>query len=930
MKKIFRFSVIVSLCAALVSLTSCQKTKELDVDPLGENFAFNGMAPNPVMRGGALRIFGRSLDQVSEVRFAGDVTVTEFVKLSKGAKLDTLEVLVPLEGPVVGKVSLVANDGRVVTSFSDLSFTEPIEVESYTPASVLSGDVITFKGEYLNVVKEVIFSGEDAYVLAFESQSRHELKVTVPANAISGPIILSDVNEIEDENSIPNHIYTKTDLVVADPTVTKAAKATYKSGDVITVTGAHLDMIQNVALPQVSEVEFTCADDAASISFNLPPKASDGNIVLTSYAGKAFDAGEIETVNVTELSVKSLAEDERYKAFTDVEITGEDLDLVTKVEFTGAEASWYLDGNKIIATQPAAAKDGAITVTLESGKKAYSEEIEVVKPVLEAWKTLEGDVIAGQTVITFVGTDLDLVTSVKMGDKKQGFIDCEFESVLDEEGETEIVVDIPQQAYTGPVIFTSAAGYESASPSFTVTYDLAVSIKFNAPSFGLGQNIALTGKNLMQVEQVFIKGKKVTSFVTRADDAMAFALPDKIGPGVYRLDLVLMDGTEMTWPIPFEVTAPFTETFFWEGNINLDGGAQPYLGADGALAGSLEVGDLIRVYFTTPGDGWWFEIFDGHWGGMLLKPTPDNTDPDAGYCVIEVTEENIKSLTSVGGWGGVLVVQGNVVVTGASVIHFGAAETRTTVWEGNVDLASWSGNVQLTMDKIGELEAGNKLVIAYTAEEGSDPQLKLADITWATLPDFAAIANEWGVVGIPVGSGEYVYTLTDADIEAIASHQADWGESGMVNGLVIYGQQAVITEIAILRTGAAAPVARVVWEGEVDFASWSGNIQLLIDKIGEFEAGSKLIFTYSAEEGSDPQFKLADITWTILPGFAAIANEWGVVGVPAGEDLEFTYELTEDDVEAILTNQADWGESGMVNGLVAFGQQAVVTQIAIL
>ena len=540
------------------------------------------------------------------------------------------------------------------------------------------------------------------------------------------------------------------------------------------------------------------------------------------------------------------------------------------------------------------------------------------------------EVIAGQTVLTFEGTDLDLVESVKMGDKKQGFIDCEFEFEYDELGEANVKVAVPAQAYTGPVIMTSAAGYETASPAFTVTYDLAVAIKFDAPSFGLGRNISLSGKNLMQVEQVFIKGKKVIDFAVRADDAMSFAIPDKIGPGVYRLDLVLMDGTEMTWPVPFEITAPFTETFFWEGNVDLSDGSQPYLGGDGALAGTLEVGDIIRVYFTNLTDGWWFEVFCGHWDGQLAKVTAENYDPDAGYVAIEVTEDNIGRLTATGGWGGVLVVQGTVTVTGASVIHFGAAETRTTVWEGDVDLGSWSGNVQLTMDQIGELEAGNKLVVVYNAAEGSDPQLKMADITWTNLPGFDALANEWGVVGIPTGSGEYVYTLTDADVEAIRAHQADWGESGMVNGLVIYGQQAHITEIAIVRTGAAAPIARVVWEGEVDFGSWSGNIQLLIDQMGEFEAGTKLIFTYSAAEGSDPQFKLADITWSTLPGFKAISNEWEVVGVPAGEELEFTYELTEADVEAIRTNQADWGESGMVNGMVIFGQQAVVTQVAIL
>ena len=64
MKKIFKYSVIVSLFAAMVSLTGCQE-KEFDVDPLGEDFAFSGLAPNPVMRGGELRLFGRGLDKVA-------------------------------------------------------------------------------------------------------------------------------------------------------------------------------------------------------------------------------------------------------------------------------------------------------------------------------------------------------------------------------------------------------------------------------------------------------------------------------------------------------------------------------------------------------------------------------------------------------------------------------------------------------------------------------------------------------------------------------------------------------------------------------------------------------------------------------------------------------------------------------------------------
>ena len=913
MKKIFTFSAIVSLFAVLVSLAGCT-TKELDVDPMGESFSFAGVAPNPVMRGGALRIFGRSLDQVSEVHFAGDVTVTEFVKLSQGAKLDTLEVIVPLEGPEVGKVTLVAKDGRVLTSQADLTFTEPIKIESFSPASVLSGEVITFKGEYLNAVKEIFFSGEDAVSVSFESQSRHELKVKLPANAISGPVILSDVNEIEDEKSIPNHIYTETDLVVGDPVVTKADKATYKSGDVITVKGEHLDMIENVALPQVPEVDFTVAEDAKSISFNLPPKAADGNITLTSYAGKNFDAGEIETVNVTELSVKSLAEDGRYKAGVEVEISGSDLDLVTKVEFENAEADWYAKDDKIIAVQPDAAKDGAITVTLESGKKAYSEDLEVVKPVITAIEAPE-TIVAGESEVTLIGTDLDLVESVKMGNKDQSFIDCEFDFDVDEEENLIIVVEIPEQAYSGPITVTSAAGYESSTEKLDVTYDMAVSIKFASPSFGLGQNIAFTGKNLMQIEQVFIKGKKVTSFVQRADDAMAFALPDKLGPGVYRLDLVLIDGTELTWPVPFEVTAPFTETFYWEGSEDLESwGPQPYLGADGALAGNVEVGDVIRIYYTPYADWWQFEIFNGHWGGMSFPELDggnavkaNNTDPDAQYFAFEITEDNIGPLTESQGWGGIFVVQGeSVIITGVSVIHFGASEKRTVIWEGS-STVTWSGGAVSALAYGGfdwsTVEAGTKLSVVYTIDD-PDGCIRIGVGNWASIPSLAPLAEDGN---LPLTEGGLTVELTAEDIASLIAG----------DGMVVCGTGYTITEIALVSTEAAGPVEKTIWEGS-STVTWSGGAVSALAYGGydwsTVEAGTKLCAHYTIDD-PDGCIRFGAGNWASIPSLAPLAEDGNLPLQDGGHEVE----LTQEDIDYLVAG----------DGLVVCGTGYTITAIGL-
>ncbi|GEM_PF-459349 len=915
MKKIFRFSVIVSLCAALVSLAGCQK--EMDVDPMGENFSFNGLAPNPVMRGGVLRIYGRSLDQVSEVRFAGDVTVTEFKKVSTGAKLDTLELVVPMEGPEVGKVTIVAKDGREITSLSNLEFTEPIEVSSFSPTTALSGDVITIKGEYLNVVKEIIFSGEDAVSVAFESQSRHELKVKLPANAISGPVILSDVNEIEDQNTIPNHIYTPSELTVGDPTVTKAAKTTYKSGDVITVTGDHLDMIKNVALPQVADVEYTVSEDTKSITFNLPPKAADGNITLTSYAGKDFDAGEIVTVSVTELSVKSLAEDARYKAGCEVEIAGKDLDLVTKVEFTNAEASWYLKDGKIFATQPAAAKDGAITVTLESGKQAYSEDIEVVKPVATGIDKTEA--VAGVDTIVVSGTDLDLVTSAKIGNKEQSFIDCEFEFGKDENDALVVRVAIPEQAYSGPITLTADSGYETVTDNITVTYDLAVAIKFDSPSFGLGQNISITGKNLLQIEQIFVKSKKVTSYAVRTDTAMSFGIPEGLGPGVYRLAIVLIDGTELTWPVPFAITAPFTETFIWQGSQIINGWAGVTFGDDRFIWETLgaKVGDQVRIYYTAPEEGWWdLQLVNGHWGNLSLNELGGGNEikQDAGFpggaqsFSFEITEEVLASLTEDVGWGGAFIINGdgNVEITGISLIQFGAAEKRDVIWEGS-STVTWDGGAVTALSWGGydwsTVQPGTKLSAVYTIDDASGC-IRFGNGSWASLPSLAGLATDGN---LPLQEGGYSFELTAEDLAELVNN----------GGLVVCGTGFTITEIALVTVESAGPQETLIWE-DTSTVTWDGGAVTALSWGGydwsTVEAGTILCAHYTID---DPEgcIRFGNGSWAAIPSTAGLAPDGNLPLQDGGHEIE----LTQADIDELTAN----------GGLVVCGTGYTITGIGL-
>ncbi|MBR3500046.1 MAG: hypothetical protein IKO04_01445 [Bacteroidales bacterium] len=907
MKKIFKYSLIVALCAGMAAFTGCQE-KEFDVNPLTEAFTFSGMAPNPVMRGGELRIFGRKLDEVKEVRFAGDISVTEFVKVGKGAKLDTLYVIVPLEGPEVGKVSIVSKSDEVKSSQADLTFSEPIEISSFSPATVLSGDIITIKGEYLYDVKEVFFSGEDAYVTKFESQDRHELKLKVPANAITGPIILSDVNEVEDGTTIPNHIYTQTDLVVGNPTVNKAAKATYKSGDVITVTGEHLDMIKNVAVPQVASVEFILGKQLDSISFNLPPKATDGNITLTSFAGVEFDAGEIETVNVAELAVVSKAEDGRYKAGCTVEISGTDLDLVSGVAFEGADADWYLNKDVIVATQPAGAKDGQVVVTLESGKKAYSDAIEVVKPVVTAVDTTTAT--AGKDTIIVSGTDLDLVTGVTIGNKDQSFIDCVFEYNA---ADSTVAVVVPEQAYNGPITLTAASGYDTATEKISIVYDMSVSIKFDAPSFGLGQKISITGTNLMQIEKIYIKGKKVTNYAVRTDTAMSFDIPEGLGPGVYRLAITLVDDSEIIWPIPFSVTAPFTETFIWEGNstVTWSGGAVTDLSWGGYDWSTVAEGTILCAHFTIDDPTGCIRFGNGSWASipsLAGLATDGNLPLEEGMTEyrVELTAEDLDVLVNQGG----LVVCGTgFTITGLSFITFGAAEKRTPIWEGSLTVGDWDGSMgALSWGGYdwSTVKAGTKLAVSFTAS-ADNAVMRFGNGSWASMPSLAGLAADGN---IPVaGLTSYEFELTEADLEQLTT----------AGGLVICGAFWTITEVALVTVESAGPQEKAIWEGEVTIGDWDGSMSAL--SWGGYDwstvtAGTKLVahFTTSSENAV---MRFGNGSWASMPSLAGLAEDGNI---PIAGLTSYEFELTEADLEQLNT----------AGGLVICGAFFTITSVGLL
>ena len=192
MKKIFN---IISLLAVSVAILSGCKDELVDTNQYADaGVALNVYGPQPVMRGGELRFLGSNLDKITEVIIPGVSPITE-INVVKAGVPSEIRIIVPKDGPEPGVVTLVAADGKEIVTKTSLTYLEPIELESFSPASVKADDVLTIKGDYLNLIHEVVFS--DEVIVSekdFTSHTRYEIKVRVPVEARTGVIGVGDID----------------------------------------------------------------------------------------------------------------------------------------------------------------------------------------------------------------------------------------------------------------------------------------------------------------------------------------------------------------------------------------------------------------------------------------------------------------------------------------------------------------------------------------------------------------------------------------------------------------------------------------------------------------------------------------------------------------------------------------------------------------
>ena len=778
MKNIFRYSILLALCS-FIGLVSCTR-EEISTDQFSDDaVVFGAFAPNPVVRGAELRIMGSNLDKIVEVQIPGSEPITEIEVVSSG-RVSEIRVVTPAAGAedasVTGPVVITYNAGNTYQSMAELTFTEGIVLDSFSPANAMPGDEVTVKGDYLYNVQQIVLNN-GVYVTGEQitAKSRRELKFIVPSNAVTGPVTIGDVDENNNpEGLIPNNVPSKEELVIGDPTVKAADRGAVKAGDQITVTGEYLNMIAGANFGGVA-VDYTVAEDGKSLVAALPATAVDGDFVLVSYAGKEFNAGAYTTVIPTNVAIKA---ESRYKAGLNAVISGKDLDLVTGAALAGTALEYAFADNKITFSIPAAAVDGTVVLSLANGKTVETEAIELVKPVITEMTPLE--LFAGDENITVKGDDLDLVVAATLGGR-----DAEFEYA-----NGEVIVKTALTSVSGKVALTLENGVtvESAD-EVKVNYHSLVIVTEMPAMQHIGQEVVLKGSNFSLVENIFIGETKVTQYSLRTDEEVRFLMPwNKVG--MYNIEFHLFSGDVETVAAQIEVGLELDIKTIWEGEAALNWSGMSDLSWGGYDWSTVKPGTVLTAYFNLDEAQtyWQVRFGNGSWAsipsGLEAAPGEGNIPmtPGTTYYAIKLTAADID----------MLVNQGGLVMTGANYTLTKLTLTseisqEATIWEGEADPQGYAVNLELggadNSDwRNANLQVGQTIKIYFNLTDPSAWSVQAFDAHWGGQIKFSdAVGTQFNQSNWD-GSLGYVSFVVDEAIQAALTSSAGWGASFILQG----------------------------------------------------------------------------------------------------------------------------------------------------
>lgn len=539
MKKISNIFAMLVVALVGLSLTACSDGDDLSTDQYGNDISLQSFGPCPVLRGGTLYFYGTNLDQIESINLPGADPITAYEILQSG-KQSKISIQVPAEKCEPGQIVLKTKKGGEITSVSPITYREDIEIKDFYVGDKESnkvgnvGDIVTIKGDYLNLMHGVVFVEKDTVKEEeFIAHDRYTIKVKIPVEARTGIITLTDM--IKDGSSLE----TKEELTINTPEPTPIKDRNIKAGEILSIKGSSFDQIASVKFEgaTVNAADFK-SQSTTEITVAVPVKATDGTFYVVTKSGVEVPVGNIITVVPTQL----VATPNPVKNGGELTITGKDMDLITGIAFPNAKESKLnkIETTKVTSTVPEDAQEGDITLSLDNGK-TVTVAYKLVKPTVTA--CTPAAITAGERTI-IKGTDLDLVSSVTFpGDVEQ--------TVTDFKGTANNI------AVTVPTACAGSGFKLNLKNGITVNIDGQLSIKAATdPAIAsvtpgeaiAGSKITITGKNFQNIQNLYIGSYKVNRYTSRTNTEIVCQVPANAEVGTYKIVMEDPDGNKIEGP----------------------------------------------------------------------------------------------------------------------------------------------------------------------------------------------------------------------------------------------------------------------------------------------------------------------------------------------------------------------------------------------
>lgn len=522
------YKILTCLCAGFLAIallfSACKKDEDAKTGV--ELLSFG---PSPALRGGELKIIGANLDRVSAVVLPENVNVTSFS--THTAELITLTIP---EATVEGHIILKTPEGDV-RSVSRLTISEPIVLASFSPDTVRSGDVLAITGDYLNLIKAVIFSSNVSVGdTLFISQSKEKIEVKVPDAAQTGPLAVSNGEEM------PIVVESEKELDVTVPKALQLSPNPVKAGTVLTIQGTDLDLARQVGFEGTNPVSSFASQSADRIEVVVPADAHDGNILL-------IPGSFVEVPSAVELimvvpEITNIAPNP-VKNGENITVTGINLDLVKRVIFGDNKIGAILGGGtdtEIRVKVPInATEDVAIFRTAAEKEVASTQVLQLVKPLITGITPPEarfGEEIAIE------GNDLDLVRSV--------IFSGEVEVAVNNALPNRATVDVPVGALAGPItVVTTNGSRVSSSFDFNILLSTNAVITDMPAMAAPGDMISIVGEHLDELNEVIFPGEvPATMFGMKTATLIQVFVPMGTATGIGNIKFITFTGEEFFSP----------------------------------------------------------------------------------------------------------------------------------------------------------------------------------------------------------------------------------------------------------------------------------------------------------------------------------------------------------------------------------------------